>query len=181
MKKIKINMCCGPRDFGPDWIHIDGGTYDHLDHYNVNELPYMSNSVDLIYCSHAIEYWSKSEVVKLLREWKRTLKPNGILRLAVPDFAAMSQLYTSGKIDLVQIIGPLYGEMQMSNETIYHKMVYDFNSLSELLYGIGFKNVKRFNWRKTEHTEFDDHSQAFIPKMDKDNGTLISLNVECAK
>ena len=28
---IKINMGCGWRKFGEDWIHIDGGDYDHLD------------------------------------------------------------------------------------------------------------------------------------------------------
>ena len=43
------------------------------------------------------------------------------------------------------------------------------------------KNVIEYDWRETEHSEFDDHSQAYIPHMDKDNGTLISLNVECIK
>jgi hypothetical protein len=28
---------------------------------------------------------------------------------------------------------------------------------------------------------FDDHSQAYIPHMDKENGTLISLNIETIK
>jgi len=34
---------------------------------------------------------------------------------------------------------------------------------------------------KTEHSEFDDCSQAYLPKMDKENGILISLNVQCSK
>ena len=46
---------------------------------------------------------------------------------------------------------------------------------------VGFKNVERYDWRETEHAEFDDHSQAYLPHMDKENGTLISLNVECTK
>ena len=28
---IKINLGCGWRNFGKDWHHIDGGSYDHLD------------------------------------------------------------------------------------------------------------------------------------------------------
>ena len=36
-------------------------------------------------------------------------------------------------------------------------------------------------WRETEHSQFDDHSQAYVPHMDKENGVLISLNVECNK
>ena len=43
------------------------------------------------------------------------------------------------------------------------------------------KEIKKYNWRKTEHSMFDDHSQAYLPHMDKENGILISLNVECVK
>ena len=38
-----------------------------------------------------------------------------------------------------------------------------------------------WDWRKTEHSQFDDHSQAYLPKMNKEHGTLISLNVEAIK
>lgn len=34
-------------------------------------------------------------------------------------------------------------------------------------------------WKNTEHSQFDDYSQSYIPHMDKINGTLMSLNVEC--
>ena len=43
------------------------------------------------------------------------------------------------------------------------------------------RNIDKYDWSKTEHSKFDDHSQAFLPHMDKQNGTLISLNVECVK
>ena len=43
------------------------------------------------------------------------------------------------------------------------------------------KDYKWYDWEQTEHSKFDDHSQAYIPHMDKENGTLISLNVECIK
>jgi hypothetical protein len=42
----------------------------------------------------------------------------------------------------------------------------------------GFINTKLYDWRLTDHANIDDHSQAYIPHMDKNNGTLISLNVE---
>ena len=71
--------------------------------------------------------------------------------------------------------------MEMGDQTIYHKTAYDFDELSEALESVGIENVKRYDWRDTEHADFDDHSQAYIPHMDKDNGTLISLNVEGVK
>lgn len=180
MKPMKINMACGWRDFGKDWIHIDGGDYPHLDSYDITKLEYEDNTISLIYCSHAIEYFDREEIKPILAEWRRVLAPNGILRLAVPDFKVMNKLYSKG-LSLQYFLGPLYGRMPMSNQTIYHKTTYDFDSLALLLSTAGFKSIKRYNWQETEHAKFDDHSQAYIPHMDKENGTLISLNVECIK
>ena len=178
---VKINIGCGWRDFGKDWIHIDGGDYSHLDSKDIFNLPQEDNSVDLIYASHIIEYFNREEVIDVLKEWVRVLKPGGILRLAVPDFETMVDLYWNGGYSIEKFLGPLYGQMSMGEETIYHKTTYDFDSLSYLLESIGMKDVKKYEWEDTEHSEFDDHSQAYIPHMDKENGTLISLNVECIK
>ncbi len=176
---IKINMGCGWRDFGQDWIHIDGGDYEHLDHKNILNLPYEDNVVDLIYASHVIEYFDVQEVKIVLKEWKRVLKKDGILRIAVPDFQAMTELYSSRKAELTDILGPLYGKMTMAGKKIYHKTVYDFKTLKNVLKCVGFYDIMRYDWRNTEHSHYDDHSQAYLPHMDKENGTLISLNVEC--
>ena len=174
-------MGCGWRKFGEDWIHIDGGDYDHLDYKDIFNLPYEDNTVDLIYASHVIEYFDTQEVKIVLKEWKRVLKKDGILRIAVPDFQSMSKLYSLGEIELINILGPLYGKMTMADKKIYHKTVYDFKTLEKTLKRVGFYDIMRYDWRNTEHSYYDDHSQAYLPHMDKENGTLISLNVECKK
>ena len=46
---------------------------------------------------------------------------------------------------------------------------------------MGFERVARYDWRDTEHAEIDDYSQAYVPHMDKENGTLVSLNVQAYK
>jgi hypothetical protein len=53
--------------------------------------------------------------------------------------------------------------------------------LRETLEIAGFTNVRRYDWRQTVHKDHDDFSQAYIPHMDKENGLLISLNVEADK
>lgn len=179
----KINMGCGWRNFGPDWVHIDGGDYAHLDYKSgvMNLEQFSNDTVDLIYASHVIEYFDRNEVTEVLLEWKRILKPEGILRLAVPDFAVLSKLYLERKLKLGNLLGPLYGRMEMDGKYIYHKTTYDYQSLAYLLDSLGFQDIRLYDWRETEHAHFDDHSQAYYPHMDKDNGTLISLNVECTK
>ena len=178
---IKINMGCGWRDFGKDWVHIDGGDYPHLDSKDIFNLPYDDNSVDLIYASHVIEYFNRDEIKNTLSEWIRVLKPNGKLRLAVPNFESIVKIYNMKEYSLDNCLGLLYGKMPMGDETIYHRPTYDYKSLSNLLSELGIKDIKRWDWRETSHSEFDDHSQAYFPHMDKDNGVLMSLNVEGVK
>ena len=178
---MKFNIGCGWRNFGKSWIHIDGGDYDHLDSSDIYLKDYENGSGDLIYASHLIEYFDREEIIPLLKRWKNVLKPNGVLRLAVPDFDVCAKLYTDGKYPLDRFLGVLYGKMPMGDKTIYHKTVYDYSSLIALLNEIGMRKVKKYNWENTEHAQFDDHSQAYLPDMDKENGTLISLNVECIK
>jgi len=179
---MKINMGCGWRNFGLDWIHIDGGDYRHLDYNSLTDLSqFEDNTIDLIYASHVIEYFDRQEVEGLLKEWKRVLKPNGILRLAVPNFEMIAKLYCNGEIPLSSVLGPLYGRMDMGEQKIYHKTTYDINSLKKLLTSLEYNDIVLYDWKQTEHSQFDDHSQAYIPHMDKENGTLISLNIECKK
>jgi predicted SAM-dependent methyltransferase len=180
---MKLHLGCGWRDFGKEWTHIDDGDYDHLDHKShINKLPMIEeNSVDIIYASHCIAYFDRDEIEDVLIEWWRVLKPGGVLRLGTPDFEVMVNLYQKGVYNIYNILGPLYGKMPMDEVTIYHKTTYDYFSLNNLLIDMGFSDVVRWNWRDTEHSEFDDHSQAYYPHMDKENGTLISLNIECRK
>jgi predicted SAM-dependent methyltransferase len=177
----KLHLGCGWRDFGPDWVHIDGGDYSHLNYKDITLLPFEDNSIDLIYSSHVLEYFNREEVIPILKEWNRVLKPNSVLRIAVPNFEVICQLYLNNNIPVEKFLGPIYGRMSMGDNIIYHKTIYDFKSLKNLVESYGFKNTKKYNWRETEHHMFDDHSQAYLPHMDKEHGTLISLNIETIK
>lgn len=177
---MKLHLGCGKRNFGPEWIHIDGADFPHIVSNDITKLNFEDNSADVIYSSHTLEYFDRYEVLDVLKEWNRVLKPGGILRIAVPDFQAMIKLYIEG-YELENFLGPLYGKMDMGDVKIYHKTCYDFKSLKNILENSGFIEIKLFDWRNTEHAHIDDHSQAYIPKLDKENGTLISLNVESIK
>ena len=180
-RMLKLHLGCGKRYFGKDWVHVDSRDFPHVVAKDILNLNYEDDSVDVIYASHVIEYFDRDEVVHLLHGWKRKMKDGGTLRLAVPDFEVLAKLYIENNAKLSNIIGPLYGKMRSGDVLIYHKTIYDFDSLSEVLFNVGFKNIRKYDWRHTEHASFDDHSQAYLPHMDKENGTLISLNVECDK
>lgn len=182
---MKINLGSWHRNI-PGFINVDLCDMPHIHHKSsINSLPFfLDNSTQLIYCSHALEYFDRNEAKIALKEWFRILEPGGILRLAVPDFNSLLKVYKETD-DLNKIIGPLFGKMQINTksgeEMLYHKTTYDKKSLSELLEECGFINPEYWDWRKTEHSDFDDHSQAYFPHMQKETGILISLNLQAFK
>jgi len=179
---MKFHIGCGKRNFGEDWVHVDGSDYEHIKHHDIINLPTQENTVDIIYASHVFEYFDREQAIDVLKKWKSYLKPNGILRLAVPNFEMYSKLYNDKVFTLDNCLGPLYGKWKMNNDiTLYHKTTYDFVSLEKLLNSVGFNNVRIWDWRKVEHNNMDDYSQSYYPHMDKTNGFLLSLNIECDK
>jgi len=182
---MKLALGTGKR-YMLGYEHVDLANYPHINYlHDIKTLPkYSDNSVDLIYCSHSLEYFDLEEVKNVLKEWKRVLKPGGILRLAVPDFRALMELYLeTGMIEY--ITGPIYGRWPLENgQCFYHKMGYDKLSLSRTLRDAGFINIKEWNWKEVfvgELEGFDDYSKAYFPHLQFDNGKLMSLNLECIK
>lgn len=176
---MKLHLGCGKRHI-PGFIHIDAVDYPHVDHVSsIDCLSFIQDgSVDLIYNCHVLEHFKRRDVARVLREWHRVLKPGGVLRISVPDFSKLCEVYQrDGKLS--SVIGALFGRQDYLYNIHYN--VFDFVSLSETLQAAGFNNIHPYDWRQTEHAEIDDYSQAYIPHMDKENGTHISLNVECNK
>jgi len=185
---MKLNLGCG-KNFIPGFVHVDLDDYPHIDYRSdVGDLSFLSSdSAELIYASHVLEYFDTSEALSVLKEWHRVLKSGGILRIAVPDFEAIIKVYQKYKdLNHQGILGPLYGRWpyKADNGTdaiFYHKSTYDYESLNKILVNVGYSNISRYNWKNTIHKNHDDYSQAYIPHMDKDNGILISLNIEAEK
>lgn len=176
---IKLHLGCGKRILD-GYVHIDVSNYEHIDYnQSIGDLSmFADNTVETIYSSHALEYFDRNEVVSVLNEWGRVLTQSGMLYLAVPDFASLIQIYGETG-NLGNILGPLFGKMNsgITNQLIYHKTVYDEPSLSLLLQECGFINVEKYNpvqFLGEIDEEYDDHSLAFFPHMNR-TGIQVSL------
>lgn len=176
---MKLHLGSGKR-FIPGYTHVDVLDYPHIDlRCSVDRMPMIGDeSVEVAYACHVLEHFHRRDVQRVLLEWHRILKPGGILRIAVPDFAALVDLYLqTGK--LTDVIGPIFGRGDFLYNVHYN--CFDFATLSFELFKAGFKEVKHYDWRKTEHADVDDFASAYFPHMDKDHGLLLSLNVEATK
>ena len=176
---LKLHLGCGN-------AHIDG--YVNID---IRYLPsvdkvdnirflrsYAPNSVDVIYASHVLEHVGRWEYTAVLKRWFELLKPNGVLRVCVPDFEEIAKYYLRTR-RIRDISGMLYAGQDYEENN--HFWCWDFDQLSKELQEVGFSAVHRYNWRDTEHADLDDFSQSYLPHLDKENGILLSLNVEATK
>jgi SAM-dependent methyltransferase len=181
-KPLKVHLGCGTRKI-PGFLHVDLMPLPHVDLLaDVRDLRMIPDAAaDLVYASHVLEHFGRHDYLAVLREWTRILRPGGTLRLAVPDFAACAALYyEQGLADgLTGLIGLICGGQR--DERDFHRMIFDQNFLTASLHQVGITDVRRWDWRSTEHHDVDDYSQAYIPHLDKASGRLMSLNLEGVK
>lgn len=170
-----MNIGAGKWDFGRDWHHIDIKAYDHIYSKDLCLTSFDAESIDLIYSSHLIAYFTKDEVTELFRYWLRALKPGGKLQIGTPDFKAIAECYQQEHFPVDALTGPIYGFMN----GIHHKTIYDLNKLSRLLHECGFDQIKQI--KTGFYSEFKDQSWAYLPDRNYEDGNLISLNIECYK
>ena len=92
---LKIHLCCGDRRL-PSYCHVDVRD-DVLPDVRTNALDlnaFQSNSVQEVYFCHGLEHIKPQDVDQCLAEIHRVLIPDaGTIRLALPDFHALTTLY----------------------------------------------------------------------------------------
>lgn len=173
---MKLHIGCGDKHFD-GWINLDiQDGCDLVDDARTLE-KIQDESCDIIYASHILEHTGRHEYMDTLRTWYKKLKIGGTLRVSVPDLAKSIMLYDG--TNLKMFWGAFYGSQ--ANDFQYHKIGFDKNTLSESLLEVGFEKIQEWDWRTTDHSHYDDFSQAYLPHMDKENGTQMSLNIEAIK
>lgn len=176
---MKLHIGCGSVII-PGWVNLDiqeNPGVDLVDDATVLQtVP--DESCSVIYASHVLEHFGRNQVSEILNLWCRKLKKGGTLRLAVPDFAKVTEVYQKTH-SIENVLGLVIGGHK--NNFDVHGMIFDQKNLTSLLLNTGFYDVRHWDWRNTEHHDKDDYSQAYFPHMQKSTGTLMSLNLEAVK
>lgn len=176
--KVRIHLGCGEIN-APGFVNVDAIPFSHV-HYirEVDDLRIFPNEyADLVYASHVLEHIGHRDVPKVLKEWRRVLKEEGILRLSVPDFDKLIGVYLAEERDIQAIIPPLMGGQNYTYN--FHKTAFNEKYLTELLLSVGFKEVRKWNPEEVELHSFEDWASR--PIEIKGEKYLISLNLEAVK
>lgn len=89
-----LNLGCGST-FHPAWVNVDmvSCSPDVQICDLRKKLPYPDDYFDVCYSSHVIEHLKHGEVKRILAECWRVLKPQGIIRVVVPDLESIAREY----------------------------------------------------------------------------------------
>ncbi len=135
-----------------------------------NSIPYGNNSVDIITASHFLEHLDRNEGKKFLSECLRVLKPNGIIRLTVPDTELITRKYIDKSISEYRHLNVGVEKSDDDTQSLYelllsgHKTVYDYGSLSKLLYRIGF-DIQKMEFNKSNSKEIETQTIDMFPTL----------------
>jgi SAM-dependent methyltransferase len=150
----RLNLGCGDKIL-PGYINVDiaesrlGKTPDVL--CDLHKLtPFEDGSVDEILSVHVVEHFWRWEVVDVLKEWVRILKPGGIMFLECPNL--LSACY-----ELLQnpdgAAGPgqegqrsmwvFYGDPAWRDPLMIHRWGYTPRSLAQIMHEAGLMNLRQ--------------------------------------
>lgn len=132
---MKFNLGAGEQPLD-GWQNLDLKTG-----HTIYPLPVADGSADEIRASHVLEHFPRADVVAVVTDWVRALKPGGTLRLAVPDFRKVAEDYLAGKPGNPQgyIMG---GQVDAAD---YHKTLFDRDDLRAVMAAAGLVLLR--DWR----------------------------------
>jgi predicted SAM-dependent methyltransferase len=135
-------------------------------HFLVHDLrtgfsQYSDSSIDIIYFGQVIEHLNPIyEVTKLLQEFYRILKPDGVIRITTPDLDLLINAYVNKQMnkfeneqpefyksmdDSAKLASIMYGASGPSctwDNYEGHMFLYTKKSMTDVLEKVGFKNIK---------------------------------------
>lgn len=175
--RVLVHLGCGEaRD--PRYVNVDARPLQHVHHvtHELDLKTFAASSVDLIYACHVLEHMPFAGTADLLKQWHGRLKPGGILRLSVPDFALIVGIYQdTGALEAV--LPALMGAQDYP--TNIHYNAFDAASLTRQLRGAGFRDVRPWDPKSASDYAFDDW--AGRPILHEGRPYQISLNLEATK
>lgn len=174
----RLNWGCGGW-VEPGWINSDIKEGEGILCCDIREgLPLDTDSIDYTVSIHSLPEVPYPEMVPVLQELRRVLKPNGVLRVSLPDLDKGIQAYLQNDRDyflipddevksiggkfIVQLIW--YG---------YSRTLFTHDFIEELLLKAGFREVSRCSYKQT-HSPYPEI-------VELDNRERESLFVEAIK
>ena len=170
LKSIKLHIGCGTI-YKEGWINIDNNSDNNIKKLDFmwdlkKPLPLPENSVDFIYNEHFLEHLTVDDGGGLIKNLMKILKPNAVLRIAMPDLRKSVENYmnknylSENRVELKK-----YGLdfIQTNAEALNidfrwwgHQWLYDWEELERRLKEAGCIKIKKCNLNESEYSELQN-------------------------
>jgi len=152
--ELKLNLGCGDKIL-PGYVNVDvaetraGKRPDVL--CDLHALtPFQDNSVDEILSVHVVEHFWRWEVVGVLKEWVRVLKPGGLMVIECPNlksaceaFLADPDLHAGPGQEGQRSMWVFYGDPAWRDPLMVHRWGYTPRSLAAVMAEAGLANIRQ--------------------------------------
>jgi len=124
--------------------------------------PFRDGSAAAVNSEHLIEHLSRDQALTFLTEAFRVLEPSGSVRISTPDLEGLVQAYLARDPSaLTTHVSHGYSALtfgDMVNNYFYnwdHLRIWDFETLSRVLAGVGFEDVQHASFNSSKHSVLD--------------------------
>lgn len=172
---LRVHLGAGPINLA-GWLNIDAreASHIHLVANNFELSEFADGTLAEIYMCHVLEHFSFEEADQLLRNFRKKLKPGGLLRISVPNFDHLVKVYQANGNDLEIVRRALMGGQDY--EYNFHKSIYNKAHLSSLLVACGYVNPREWTTLQDFGVDIGDWSSR---NFDTPSGSFpISLNIK---
>lgn len=153
LAKLRLNLGCGDKILD-GYVNVDvapsrrGKAPDVL--CDLHKLTLDDASVDEILSVHVVEHFWRWEVVDVLREWVRVLKPGGTMILECPNlisaceqFLQDPERYSATGQDGQRTMWVFYGDPGWRDPLMVHRWGYTPASLAAVMEEAGLVNLRQ--------------------------------------
>ena len=133
---MRLNLGCGNKKI-PGFIGVDIKSADVV--ADIRKLPFDDDSADEIMAIHVCEHFYVHEIIGVLAEWRRVLKPGGTLAVELPCLDKVLMHFAHGSPDNFTL-WPLYGDpnTHKDGEPALHKWCWSIEQFEKVLKAAGF-------------------------------------------
>ena len=174
---LKVHLGSGEINL-QGWINVDARKFKHT-HFvsqGFNLDKFKDSTLSEVYFCHVLEHFSFNDSNKLINQIYNILEPEGLIRISVPDVEKLIELYKNQKkLDVIK--KAIMGGQNYPND--FHKSIYDFEELKNLLEKNNFKDIKTWDTETVFGQSIGDWSDGFYKFGGKKYN--ISLNLVAKK
>jgi len=98
---------------------------------DLRSLPFENGYFDVVYSSHVLEHFGRKEILPLLKEWKRVLKPGGVFHFIVPNLTWAVENYEQDDNNHVHVYNVMFGGQD--NDYDFHKSPWNERIMSDFM------------------------------------------------